>query len=114
MIVGVGTDIVDIRRIENLLNERFISRCFTDSERDYCESKRSGGGHIAAYARRFAAKEACAKALGCGIGAKAGLQDIEVDHDDGGKPGSSFIRCCSRNAYIAYARISFCTSFISF
>lgn len=86
MITGIGTDITDINRIEKLLNDRFITRCFTKAEQKYCESKRSGGGHIAAYARRFAAKEATAKALGCGIGAKAGLLEIEITHDENGKP----------------------------
>ena len=86
MILGIGTDITDIRRIEKFLDDRFIKRCFTEAEQQYCESKRPGGTHINAYARRFAAKEATAKALGCGIGAKAALLEIEVTNDKNGKP----------------------------
>jgi len=86
MILGIGTDITDINRIEKLLDDRFIKRCFTANEQKYCESKRPGGTHINAYARRFAAKEATAKALGCGIGAKAGLLEIEVTSNKDGKP----------------------------
>ncbi len=86
MIIGIGTDITDISRIEKLLDDKFIARCFTQGEQDYAEKKRPGGGHIAVYARRFAAKEACAKALGCGIGEKAGLKDIEVITDEAGCP----------------------------
>jgi len=86
MIIGIGTDITNITRIEKLLDAKFITRCFTQAEQDYAEKKRPGGGHIAAYARRFAAKEACAKALGCGIGEQAYLQDIEIINDPQGKP----------------------------
>lgn len=86
MILGIGTDIVDIRRIEKLMGEKFVARCFTQGEQEYCNSKKNGGGDIAAYARRFAAKEACAKALGTGIGGQAGLKDIEVVHNDDGQP----------------------------
>ena len=86
MITGIGTDIIDIRRIEKALNEKLIARIFTDAEREYCEQKRPGGGHVAAYARRFAAKEACAKALGTGIGKTVSFKDIEVTKDENGKP----------------------------
>ena len=67
MIVGIGSDLCDIRRVEEILQrfgDRFIRRCFTAIER-----KKSDGraGRAASYAKRFAAKEACAKALGTGI-----------------------------------------------
>lgn len=87
MIIGIGTDLTDIARIEKMLDEKFIKRCFTQGEQDYAERKRPGGTHIGAYARRFAAKEACAKALGTGIGGQAALTEIEVIHDEAGKPG---------------------------
>lgn len=71
MIVGIGSDLSDIRRIEKTLErfgERFINRTFTAVERDRSERKvNAQGGRAASYAKRFAAKEACAKALGTGV-----------------------------------------------
>ncbi|MDQ0463259.1 holo-[acyl-carrier protein] synthase [Caulobacter ginsengisoli] len=71
MIVGIGSDLSDIRRIDKTLErfgERFIARTFTDTERDRSERKvNAQGGRAASYAKRFAAKEACAKALGTGV-----------------------------------------------
>ncbi len=81
MIIGIGNDIVDIRRIEKLLeksSEQFIKRIFTESERKTCDARKK---RSAAYAKRFAAKEACAKALGCGIGSKALFREIEISND---------------------------------
>lgn len=71
MIVGIGSDLSDIRRIEKTLErfgERFVNRTFTAIERDRSERKvNAQGGRAASYAKRFAAKEACAKALGTGV-----------------------------------------------
>ena len=67
MIIGLGSDLIDIRRIEQTLTrygERFISRVFTDVERAKSERR---AARAASYAKRFAAKEACAKALGTGF-----------------------------------------------
>ena len=67
MIIGIGNDICDIRRIENSLTEfgeRFTNRIFTDRERALADRRRE---RAATYAKRFAAKEACAKALGTGV-----------------------------------------------
>lgn len=67
MIVGLGNDLVDIRRIERILvryGERFTQRIFTDIERNRSENLKKKSS---SYAKRFAAKEACAKALGTGI-----------------------------------------------
>ncbi len=67
MILGVGNDLIDIRRIEKTLErygERFIARVFTDLERSKSDARRQ---RAASYAKRFAAKEACAKALGTGL-----------------------------------------------
>ena len=63
MILGIGTDLCDIRRIEASIEkfgERFVERIFTEKERSYCDPKSARGS---AYAKRFAAKEAAAKAL---------------------------------------------------
>ena len=67
MIVGIGSDLIDIRRVEKTLErfgERFIERVFTEVERRKSERRRQ---RAASYAKRFAAKEACAKALGTGL-----------------------------------------------
>jgi holo-[acyl-carrier protein] synthase len=71
VIIGIGSDLSDIRRIEKTLErfgERFIKRTFTAIERDRSERKvNAQGGRAASYAKRFAAKEACAKPLGTGV-----------------------------------------------
>lgn len=83
MILGIGSDIVDIRRIEKLVarfGERFLNRVFTSSERAYCNDR------PASLAKRFAAKEAMAKALGCGIGEHLQWKEAEVFNLPSGKP----------------------------
>ena len=67
MIIGIGVDLCDIRRIEETLErfgERFTNRCFTPTERAKADGRANRAG---TYAKRFAAKEACSKALGTGI-----------------------------------------------
>lgn len=89
MIIGTGSDMIDIRRIEKTLSrfeQRFIQRCFTAEEQERAESLRASGKHIASYAKRFAAKEACAKALGTGIAQGVFMRDIGVVNDALGKP----------------------------
>ncbi|HZT49731.1 MAG TPA: holo-ACP synthase [Hyphomicrobiaceae bacterium] len=86
MILGLGSDIIDIRRIERTLErygERFIARVFTDTER-----KKSDGriGRAASYAKRFAAKEACAKALGTGLRRGVFWRDMGVVNLRSGRP----------------------------
>jgi holo-[acyl-carrier protein] synthase len=69
MILGIGSDLCDIRRVEAVLErfgERFLSRVFTEAERARAE-RRHGTARTGTYAKRFAAKEACAKALGTGF-----------------------------------------------
>ena len=69
MIIGIGNDMIDIRRIEKSLarfGDRFVERIFTPVERARSE-RRQGATRIASYAKRFAAKEACSKALGNGL-----------------------------------------------
>ena len=89
MIIGTGSDLIDIRRVEKVMarfEDRFIRRCFTETERRKAESRRAGGLHIATYAKRFAAKEACSKALGTGFNHGVYMKDIGVINTPAGKP----------------------------
>lgn len=86
MIIGIGSDLCDIRRIEASLTNhgtRFTHRVFTEGERARCEARRNPGP---CYARRFAAKEAVVKALGTGIAQGVFWRDIEVVNNDDGRP----------------------------
>lgn len=89
MIIGIGNDLVDIRRVEKVMNrfgERFMKRCFTDEECAKAERRRDAGTHIYTYAKRFAAKEACAKALGTGFAHGVFMRDIGVTSNSSGAP----------------------------
>ena len=86
MIVGFGNDICDIRRIERALSrydKRFTHRLFTDVERKKSDLR---AGRAASYAKRFAAKEACAKALGTGISDGVFWKDMGVVNLTSGRP----------------------------
>jgi len=86
VIVGIGTDIIDIRRIERSVErfgERFLNRVFTEGERAKAEGRRR---RVDTYAKRFAAKEACAKALGTGIYRGVTWRQMEVVNLPGGRP----------------------------
>jgi holo-[acyl-carrier protein] synthase len=86
MILGVGTDLIDIRRIERILERfggRFVERVFTATERARAERRHD---RAAAYAKRYAAKEACAKALGTGFRQGVYWRDIGVDNRPSGQP----------------------------
>ena len=86
MILGLGSDLIDIRRIEETLarhGERFIARLFTDIERAKSEGRAQ---RAASYAKRFAAKEACSKALGTGLHRGVYWRDMGVVNLPGGKP----------------------------
>src|SRR5262245_45663542 len=86
MIIGIGSDLIDIRRIEKSLErhgERFIARIFTDIERARSERRKAPA---ASYAKRFAAKEACAKALGTGISEGVFWRDMGVVNLPSGRP----------------------------
>ncbi len=90
MIIGTGTDLLDIRRVEKVMKRyetRFINRCFTPLEREKAERRRGAGTHAATYAKRFAAKEACSKALGTGFSQGVFMKDIGVVNEPSGKPG---------------------------
>ena len=86
MIIGFGADLCDARRIAQGLErwgDRFAARLFTAQERARCEGR---GSRAACYAKRFAAKEACAKALGLGVARGVGWLDMSVGNDDAGRP----------------------------
>ena len=89
MIIGIGTDLVDIKRIEKILlrhGKRFEQRCFTPLEQKSAEQRRKNGNHITYYAKRFAAKEALVKALGSGFVGDIYLKDIDVITSENGAP----------------------------
>lgn len=86
MIIGLGNDVIDIRRIECTLERfgaRFVERIFTDVEQQKSERR---ANRAASYAKRFAAKEACSKALGTGFRAGVYWRDIGVVNMPSGKP----------------------------
>lgn len=85
-IIGVGTDLVEISRIEKILErqgEHFLKKVFSDYEIAYCQDRAKPAMH---YAARFAAKEAISKAFGCGIGKELGWLDMVVLNDEAGAP----------------------------
>jgi holo-[acyl-carrier protein] synthase len=86
VIIGIGSDLIDIRRIEKTLErhgERFTNRCFTELERAKSDRRLL---RAASYAKRFAAKEACSKALGTGLAQGVFWRDMGVVNLPGGKP----------------------------
>lgn len=86
MIIGLGNDLIDIRRVEKTLEkhgERFTNRIFTEIERAKSDRRLN---RAASYAKRFAAKEACAKALGTGLSRGVFWRDMGVVNLPGGKP----------------------------
>ena len=86
MIIGIGSDLTDIRRVEKTLErfgERFVQRVFTDIERARSERRQD---KAASYAKRFAAKEACCKALGTGLRRGVHLKDMGVVNLRSGQP----------------------------
>ncbi len=86
MIIGIGSDLIDIRRVEQTLErfgERFTNRCFTEIEKAKSDRRKE---RAASYAKRFAAKEACSKALGTGLAQGVFWKDMGVANLPGGKP----------------------------
>ncbi len=86
MIIGIGTDMANIPRIEGVLKDhgqRFKDRCFAPEEQQKAEDSKDSA---ASYAKRWAAKEAAAKAMGLGIRNDIFLKDIVIMNDDQGKP----------------------------
>ncbi|MBN9599763.1 MAG: holo-ACP synthase [Afipia sp.] len=90
MIIGIGSDLIDIRRVEKVMErhgERFLSRIFTDVERAKAERRaKAPRSLVATYAKRFAAKEACSKALGTGMHRGVWWRDMGVVNLPGGRP----------------------------
>jgi holo-[acyl-carrier protein] synthase len=90
MIIGIGSDLIDIRRVEKVIErhgDRFLDRIFTDAER--AKAGRRAKNHkmvVATFAKRFAAKEACSKALGTGIRQGVWWRDMGVVNLPGGRP----------------------------
>jgi holo-[acyl-carrier protein] synthase len=96
MIIGIGSDLIDIRRIQRSLDrygERFTHRVFTDVERARSDRRRE---RAASYAKRFAAKEACAKALGTGMTDGVFWRDMGVVNLPGGQPTMELTRGAHR------------------
>ena len=86
MILGIGSDLIDVGRIERTIErygDRFLERVFTDTEREKSDKRRA---RAASYAKRFAAKEACAKALGTGIRKGVHWRDMGVVNLRSGRP----------------------------
>ena len=86
MIDGLGSDLIDIRRVEASIErfgDRFTHRCFTDVEREKSDRRKN---RAASYAKRFAAKEACSKALGTGLAQGVFWKDMGVINLPSGKP----------------------------
>ena len=86
MILGLGSDLIDIRRIEQTIarfGDRFLDRVFTETERRKCDRR---ANRAASYARRFAAKEACSKALGTGFRRGVFWRDLGVVNLPSGQP----------------------------
>lgn len=86
MILGIGSDLIDIRRMERVIarfGERFLDRVFTPTERAKSEGRKN---RIESYAKRFAAKEACSKALGTGFRKGVFMRDMGVINKPGGQP----------------------------
>ena len=86
MILGIGTDICDIRRIEQSIEkngDRFLDKIFTQGEREYCDAK---ARPAMSYAKRFAAKEAVAKALAGAETGSLSWKSVEVQNDPSGRP----------------------------
>jgi holo-[acyl-carrier protein] synthase len=86
MILGLGSDLIDIRRIEKSIErfgDRFIDRIYTEVEKEKSDKRNQ---RAASYAKRFAAKEACAKALGTGLNRGVYWRDMGVVNLPGGKP----------------------------
>ena len=90
MIIGIGNDLIDITRVAKVIErhgERFLDRIFTDAERAKAQRRAKNEKMlVATYAKRFAAKEACSKALGTGLRRGVFWRDMGVINQRGGKP----------------------------
>jgi len=115
MIIGTGTDAVNIPRIKKLkerFGDRFLDRVFTSSEKKYCDEYGDPSEH---YAVRFAAKEATAKALGVGFGKELDWKDIVVHNNKKGKPFIKFrnkvAKKIKKHGYKCHLSLAHCTNY---
>ncbi len=108
MVVGIGTDLIEIERVEQSIQRfgvRFLERVFTAGEIAYCQQKRKTSGE--SFAARFAAKEAGAKALGTGISRGISWKEIEVRREAGERPTLHWSgRAAERAAELGVSRVS--------
>jgi len=89
MILGLGTDLIDSRRIEKMLEDhpkRFLEKYFTSREIEEYQLRKKTGAHILYISKRFASKEAFAKAIGTGFKKGLYMKDIQILNDKNGKP----------------------------
>ena len=89
MILGIGTDLISVKRIEKLIlnfEKKFLQKIFVESEISKADSIKISEKRTLFYAKRFAAKEAFSKAIGLGIGRGIDFKDIEIGNDNLGKP----------------------------
>lgn len=114
MIAGVGTDLISVGRIQNLIfkfKEKFEEKIFTANEISKAQKLEISDADFSPrakfYAKRFAAKEACSKALGLGIGRGVDFKDIEIDNDEIGRP---FIRILNQKEELIHNRFN-CKNF---
>jgi holo-[acyl-carrier protein] synthase len=107
MVLGVGTDLIEIKRVQESLDrfgERFIERLFTEGEIAYCLRKKSHAAE--SFAARFAAKEAGAKALGTGMSRGVSWKEIEVKREMGERPTLHLSgRAAERAAALGVSRV---------
>ncbi|MBM3333519.1 holo-ACP synthase [Candidatus Sumerlaeota bacterium] len=111
MIVGIGIDLVEVARVERVLErhgQRFVRRVFTETEQQECAGRVSQAMH---YAVRFAAKEAFLKAVGLGLRGGMRWRDVGVVHAPSGKPsleirGRAFDRMCELGADSAHVSLT--------
>jgi len=108
LVIGIGTDLMEIARIAQSIDrfgERFLQRIFTPGEIAYCRRKQKNAAE--SFAARFAAKEAGAKALGTGISRGVGWLELEVAREPGGRPLLTLSgRAAERAAALGVHRIS--------
>lgn len=90
MIVGIGTDVIEVKRVQEAIEkygDRFLRRIFTETEIEYCSTKKAAALH---YAGRFASKEAAFKALERGWGGELSWKEIEITNEPSGAPRLHF------------------------
>ena len=115
MIIGTGTDAVNISRVKRMKTKygrKFLDRVFTPSEKKYCDKHSNSYQH---YAARFAAKEATAKALGVGFGKELDWKDIVIYNNKKGKPFVKFrnkvAKKIKENGYKCHLSMAHCSDY---